>query len=283
MLGKLLKNELKSYRFSYGIILLTAVLVTLCMKIVSLLPYQRDVKIFVHALTGYGYYYIILIANVAALVLTIIRFYSTMVGDRGYLTWTLPASSETHISVKLIGATLMRMAVGIVTIILMLFFYSGRYWGFYEEFQSEFGGLDTGNLVIEMFQGMLLDLFGEFEAKYILTIFIVLLVGLFSLILPMLLFYLCIAIGQLFGKWRILASVGAYFGIMLILQIAMIVGMILILIPTADNPNFQFFSKVSEFAAINIVLLAILFLQVVGVAIFFALTNWIFKKHLNLE
>lgn len=283
MLGKLLKNELKSYRFSFGIIFLTAFLVTLFMKLTSMLPYQKDVREIIQVFTAYGYYYIIMIANVAALVLTVVQFYSTMVGDRGYLTWTLPASSGTHIWVKLIGATLMRILAGVVTVVLMLFFYSGRYWVFYSEIASDMGFYGSGNFIFDIFRAAFQDLFGGFEAKYILTIFIVLLIVLFSLILPMLLFYMCIAIGQLFGKWRILASVGCYFGIMILLQILMVVGMIVLAVCSAESTNTVQFAYISDYAAVNLVLMFILLIEAAGAAVLFAVTNWIFKKHLNLE
>lgn len=283
MLGKLLKNELKSYRFSFGIIFLTAFLVTLFMKFTSMLPYQRDVREVIQVFTAYGYYYIIMIANVAALVLAVVQFYSTMVGDRGYLTWTLPASSVTHIWVKLIGATLMRILAGVVTVVLMLFFYSGRYWVFYSEITSDMGFSGSGNFIVEIFRAAFWDLFGGFEAKYILTIFIVLLIVLFSLILPMLLLYMCIAIGQLFGKWRILASVGCYFGIMILLQILMVVGMVVLAVGSTGITDTVQFTYISDYAAVNLVLVFILLVEAAGAAVLFAVTNWIFKKHLNLE
>lgn len=283
MLGKLLKNELKSYRFSFCIIVLTAVLVTLFMKITGMLPYKREVGEIIQVFSAYGYYYIIMIANVAALVLVVVQFYSTMVGDRGYLTWTLPASSETHIWVKLIGASIMRISVGILTVVLMLFFYSGKYWIFYDEMSYELGISGSGNFIIDIVRAAFTDLFDGFKAKYILTIFIVLLIVLFSLILPMLLFYMCIAIGQLFGKWRILASVGCYFGIVILMQILMIVGMIVLSIGSIGSGQAVQYSNISDFAAVNLVLMFVLLIEAVGAAVLFVLTNWIFKKHLNLE
>ena len=130
MLGKLIKDELKSYRFSFGIMFLTGVIFTIFMKIICMLPYQGEIKAVVQIFAAYGYYFIIMLISVAAQVLVIIRFYSTMVGDRGYLTWTLPVTSAMHVWAKLIGGMLWRLLAGIITIVLFVIFFLGDYWAF---------------------------------------------------------------------------------------------------------------------------------------------------------
>lgn len=288
MLGKLLKNEIKSYRFSIAIVLLSLVLVTVCMKLISLLPYQTDIRELIQGFSAIGYYYIAMIANTAAVVLAVIHFYSTMVGDRGYLTWTLPASSETHLWVKLIGSTLVRIFVGIVTLAFMTFFYSGRYWGFYLEFisaESDFP--NTGSIVIDVLLSTFRELADVFQFKYIFTIFLFLLTALVGMVLPMLLFYMCIAVGQLFGKWRILASVGCYFGITILLQILVVVAMVICTMASVGVGDYIFpfglLENLSPYAQINTVIMFALLVEAAGAAILFAITNWIFKRHLNLE
>lgn len=123
MLGKLIKDELKSYRFPFGIIFLTGLIFTVFMKIICMIPYQGEIRAMIQIFAAYGYYFIIMLIGVAAQVLVIIRFYSTMVGDRGYLTWTLPATSSMHIWAKLIGGMLWRILAAVVTIVLFVIFF----------------------------------------------------------------------------------------------------------------------------------------------------------------
>lgn len=140
MLGKLIKNELKSYRFSFGIVFLAGLVFTIFMKIICMLPYREGVKEIIQSLGFYAYYYLIMLINVAAQVLVIIRFYSTMVGDRGYLTWTLPAKSSTILWAKIIGGGLWEILAAVVTYVYLAIFFAGNYWvnGFMEEMKWMF-------------------------------------------------------------------------------------------------------------------------------------------------
>mgnify|MGYP000717205230 CR=1 FL=1 len=57
MLGKLVKNELKSYRFSMGIVFLAGFIFTIFMKIICMLPYQYEIREVIQVLGFYGYDY----------------------------------------------------------------------------------------------------------------------------------------------------------------------------------------------------------------------------------
>lgn len=275
MLGKLIKDECKSYRFPFGLVFLTGVIFTIFMKIICMLPYQQGIKEFIQAFSAYGYYYIIMLISVAAQVLIVIRFYSTMVGDRGYLTWTLPVSSSTHIWAKLIGGMIWQLLASIVTIVLLVIFYAGDYWMWSEDIRAEFNGVTIGEIVSE-----LMDLF---KAEYLIPIVLAILAMIAWSVMSFLLIYMCMAVGQLFGKWRILASIGCYFVIMIGLQVISVIGVILISMGGAffENVNFNFdLSGVAIFS----IIFGIMFLVGLGIdAILFAVTNNIFKKHLNLE
>lgn len=57
MLGKLLKRELKSYRLQVGITFLVAAIITVFMKVISMLPMKDpDGKIFLQMFTYMGVY-----------------------------------------------------------------------------------------------------------------------------------------------------------------------------------------------------------------------------------
>ena len=267
MLGKLVKNELKSYRFSVGIVFLAAVIFTIFMKVICMLPYHDDTKELVQIMGFYGYYYIIMLVSVATQVLIVIRFYSTMVGDRGYLTWTLPASSSTHIWSKLIGGMVWKTAADVVTIVLLVFFFVGDYWG-----------ISLSELFVE-----LENLFEYFEIRYLIPIILALVLMFVCTVTSMLLFYLCIAIGQLFGKWRIPASIGCYFLIIVLFEVISIMVIGIFSVAGLSVFNTTFLEDASVAGILSVVFLVLIVLAVIVAAILFAVTNIIFKKHLNLE
>ena len=273
MLGKLIKDECKSYRFSFGIVFLAGVIFTIFMKIICMLPYQQEAKEIIQVFGSYSYYYIIMLIGAAAQVLIVIRFYSTMVGDRGYLTWTLPVTSSMHIWSKLIGGMIWQLLANIVTIVLLVCFYVGDYWIWSEDFSAEFNGMTIGEVVGELIK--------LFKPEYLIPIILGILAMVVWSVTSFLLIYMCIAVGQLFGKWRILGSIGCYFVVMLILQIITVIGVIAISMSGILLADVNF--DLSEVAMLSIVF-GIMFVIGLGLdAILFAVTNHMFKKHLNLE
>ena len=268
MLGKLIKDEVKSYRFSFGIMFLAGLVLTIFMKALCMLPYDPEIKESVQVMVGYSYYYIIMLISFAATILVVVRFCSTMVGDRGYLTWTLPASSSTHIWAKLIGGMLWRIIALVVTVLYLGIFVIGDYWTFSDELSA-----DVMNEFGEVFSQL-------WKAEYLVTIFLAILVMLLASVAGLLLLYLCIAVGQLFGKWRIPASIGCYFVIIIIAEVITIANVFLIAVNVENNTIFE---RMSPVGTINMVF-GIMAVGALAIsAIMFAITNHIFKKRLNLE
>lgn len=269
MLGKLVKNELKSYRFSMGIVFLEGFIFTIFMKIICMLPYREEIRGIIQAFGFYGYYYLILLVGVAAQVLVIIRFYSTMIGDRGYLTWTLPAKSSTILWSKIIGGSLWELLAAVVTYVYLAIFFAGNYW--------------VNDLFDDEMMWLLRELLDSFQPEYLITVALAVAAILLWSVVPLLLIYLCMAIGQLFGKWRILASIGCYFVIMILLQIVLIVGIVLVAGATVTVSPGPYLADVSGFAFLNGVFGVLDVIGIAGFAGLFAITNFIFKRHLNLE
>lgn len=278
MLGRLLKNEIKSYRFSFGIMFLAGFIFTIFMKIVCMLPYQYGLREMIQVLGFYGYYYIILLIGAAAQVLVIVRFYSTMIGDRGYLTWTLPATSATHIWAKLIGGMLWKVLAFIVMFVFLGIFLVGNYWVVWNDFKE---GFEAGS-------GFSFQTFGEqlaqiWEPEYSIPIIIGVLAVLVWAVATTLLIYMCIAIGQLFGKWRLLASIGCYFLIIIALQIVAVIGIVLVAIGDSVSSNNTVFYNCDDVTIVSVIFGIVLLVGIAASAVQFAITNFIFKKHLNLE
>lgn len=280
MLGKLVKEEFKSYRMSFGIMFLAGVIFTIFMKIICMLPYQQEVKHLIQGIGFYSYYYIILLIGVAASVLVIVRFYSTMVGDRGYLTWTLPAKSSTIIWAKLIGGMLWKVIAGVVTIVLFCIFLVGKYWVIWNDFTMD---ITLNEMNRHELHAIIRELLGLFRPEYLIPIVLFLIAVLIFQIMPQLLIYFCIAVGQLFGKWRIVASIGCYFVIMIVMEILMIAGIAIMAVGGASVASVGFFESMSVPGIINFILGIMIVVGLVLSIMFFVFTNMIFKKHLNLE
>lgn len=271
MLGKLIKDELKSYAFSFGIVFLIGTIFTIFMKILCMLPYQVAGKEVIQILISYFWYFIIMLMSVAAQVLVIIRFYSTMVGDRGYLTWTLPVASSTHLWAKLIGGMLWRLLTVIVTVVLFVIYCFGSYWVFIDEITAD---VTLGEIMSE--------LTGIFQPEYLIPILLLIIAAIVWTAFAQLLIYMCIAVGQLFGKWRILASIGCYFLIVIAMQILSVMGVVMLSIGPALN-NMDININIDNIWGVSGVIAVVLLLGVGVNAVLFAITNHIFKNHLNLE
>lgn len=275
MLGKLLKDELKSYRFSLGITFLAGLVFTVFMKIFCMLPYDDGIREMMQILGAYAYYYVIMLIGTAAQVLIIVRFYTTMVADRGYLTWTLPVKPSTHIWAKLIGGIIWKMIANIVITLLLGVFYIGNYWE-----------LDWRELVEEIWASIP-DIMDLFKLQYLPAIFLTLLAILLWSVTSILMLYMCIAIGQLFGKWRIIASIGAYFVMMMIIYALAMAG--IIFLSVGFLPFAEWLDSIIGEIELNVTVVVTCVIAVFAAvgggldALFFGITNRIFKKHLNLE
>lgn len=281
MLGKLLKDELKSYRFSFGIVFLSGVLFTIFLKVITIIPYRTyAIQEMMQGLAVSMEILIFTAMAVAVQVLVIVRFYSTMVGDRGYLTWTIPASSGTHLWTKLIGGVLWKLLAAVVMVILLILFFAGDYWAFLKDIAAA-GMVDIENISLgSILYRELQDVVNSMTAIDVLYSVLQLTTLFILTVFGTLIIYMCMGIGQLFGKWRILASIGSYFLVIVILQI---ISVVIALIPTfyttVEYTDDVYAVGMREIGQ-SILGIAI---SLAGCAVVFVLTNYIFKKHLNLD
>lgn len=270
MLGKLLKHELKSYRLQVGITFLVTAIITVFMKVISMLPIQDpDGKIFLQMFSYMGYTYLIALVGFAIQIFVITRFYNTMLSDRAYLTFTLPVKTSTHIWSKLLGGVIWQLIGSVFAILCQTFFRSGHYW------TQEVTEVKD---MMKVWAGYMPD----FKAKYMVTIVLAVLLVLVWNVIPVLVVYMCMAIGQLFGKWRIFASIASFIVLVIALYVLLIAG-VMSLIVFDTNISFDPLVNASAYAIINIVLGTILVVSLIAGAICFAVTNRLFDKHLNLE
>lgn len=210
---------------------------------------------------------------VAMSVLTILfiiqRFWNGLLGQEGYLMFTLPVKPWELITSKGLSACLVTLISGISGALSMFCLIIGV-----DSYVRSriFTGL--GELWKYLVQ--------EFGAVVILDMILMILVGIFGIAKTVYHIYAAMAIGQLFQSKRKLAAGGAFIGIAVVLSIAAsILGGILSAI---DLDIFEILSNMTLLGHVTAGALALgLLIEVVQVVIFHVITERILATKLNLE
>ena len=217
----------------------------------------------------------LVIASIVCLVLSFLnvvtRYYKNMFTHEGYLTLTLPVTSAQHIWVK-VTAGVVSILAGFVMIVLAVCVAT------------------AGELNIELFKALFYLLKEELigtkgvYAVYVIEFILLIIVALFASIL---LFYACISIGQLSNKNRVVSAIGVFFGYYFITQIISTIGIILMRSFSVQDELvwwilWFFFGEKTGTQMHIFFLVSVLFMSSFGL-LYFAVSNYILKKKLNLE
>ena len=253
MLGKLLKYEFKSTARTflplYALVIIFSFILKLSMEIEKYLK----VSIFTALLS---IIYAILIIGVIAITFVVIlqQFFKTLLGDEGYLMFTLPVEPYKHIFTKLItsftwvvGSTF----VGILSVIILAF--------------SKTIFTDIANIL----KGIPMDIVVQ-----------VLIIAIFGVISSILMIYASMAIGQLVTGHKVIGSVAAYLGIYFAYQILYSIMLVIVL---AVSPDFFTNIALLNGNVMTVFTIVMSGIQVINSIIYFIITNYIFKNKLNLE
>ena len=202
---------------------------------------------------------------VCPFVFAITRFYRNLFKGEGYLTLTLPVTIDQHILMKLVVAVCTELAtllVAAISVILITF----------------------GDLTAEIFKaiGYLLKISFKSLGAHLPLYMVELMIGIVALFaLETLLFYTCICVGQQSKKNRVLAAVGAYFGIYVIQQV---LSTILLLIGIGiDWEPLSVWVFNHRFATVHIVICGIILLSTLIGGLFYWISRWLMIHRLNLE
>lgn len=264
MLSKLLKYEIKATARIFLPLCVVLLAYAAIHKVISLAsPSKMQAP---EAISLILYIMLIVAIFVVTFVVMIQRFYKNLLSDEGYLMFTLPAKPWKHIVSKLLVAMLWTVVSVIaaalsVTIVAYDQIFTAD---FIREVQNAFSeavkylGFSTPLVILEILVG-----------------------GIISLASSVLIVYASIAVGQLFNKHRILASLGAFIVIntltQIIITIASIPGLTWV---RADNVVHDFHTIEPFFHLF--IWLSILLFGLISAG-YFALTNHILSKRLNLE
>jgi hypothetical protein len=269
MLTKLLKHEFRATArlfLPFYLILLLFALVNrflsfeMISRLVQMAPPFGIAKVLDSLVLLLKLVYFALLAGVliATLLVMIQRFSKNLLGDEGYLMFTLPVSPWQHLASKLITAAVWTMASGLVTIgsILLL---SVR--------------TNPWPLVLAGFNG--------FRETFGLTgLFVFPGAALVTMISGILMIYAAIALGHLSSRYRILVSLAWYAA----LSIATKVLLLLVLLPYAEVYWGDIVDAATDAMKINLMAFWYWLLPAVVLGtLYFFLTNYILNRRLNLE
>ncbi len=197
---------------------------------------------------------------VATLIMIITRFRSNLLGDEGYLWFTLPVSTGTHICAKTISATCWGMLSGLVMLItiLVVFTFTSPPWDSMRELFAAIREVVDNNYIHLLLETILLTVLGMAEAA--LEIFA------------------AISVGHLAPRMKGLCAFGAYVGFNIIegivAGIANTAGVKVDYNVTYVNDNLSITEQ--NFPLALFALLALC-------AIYFTITWVVLDKKLNLE
>lgn len=268
MLGKLLKYETRATARLFLPIYVAILLFALINRLIN--PFEKVGNTMVTTVEGFsflnmmrmisGFVYFALIVAVIAMTLVIIiqRFYKNLLGDEGYLMFTLPVKPWQHIISKLLISMLWNILSFIVIICSVLILINvdnlfGELGRIIDSARAFFG--DTILLLIP-FSALILS------AYFIITV------------------YNALSIGHLFTKHKILASFGAYVGIYITSQVVFTIFALI-----SANKLLEPLAKSTVPLPSNIVTLIISLTTLYAIlgAVNFIVANVILNRKLNLE
>lgn len=267
MLSKLLKYEIRSTSRLFLLLYPAIIFLSVINKVLTVV--FRDVKFLEipRSLMMFVYVFLIIAMFVITLIIMLQRFYKNLLGEEGYLMFTLPVSAFKLIMSKLIVSVMWfvaSIAVSFISVIILLPDY-----GFVRDIPQFMSQLST-----EFQQEMGFPLAILFWELVVLSIA--------SLIYFISVVYLSMAIGQFANKNRLAVSFGAYMGVSFGVQLIMMIGTgIIMSFVMTNNEAFN------HFASQPTILWGLLLLGIVVITIFCAgflfATNKILSKKLNLE
>ncbi len=281
MLSKLLKYEFKSTGRTFGLCYAGVVAAALLLRILAVFSEHIDLSqmlpraalMFTSFLTGLlGVAYAVMIVAVCVITFLLIlqRFYKNLLSGEGYLMHTLPVRPWQHITSKLIAAVVWTILSFLVVCVSVLVLCADHTLlpGLVQEMA------ELQQAFAAEFQMPLWLLCGEF-----------ILMTLVSLAASVLQIYAAIMLGHQADKHRIAMAVVAYFVIQFALSILMY-ALILMGLFVPDGIRFAVGSILGGMGAAGLtstMLLGITAANAVLGAIFFAMTEFLMRRRLNLE
>ena len=270
MLRKLLKHEFRATGRvilpMYLILLVTAVRSNLAGR--GMLDRQSDILNILGVLIVMAFGIAICGALLMSFVLMIQRFYKNLLQDEGYLMFTLPVSVHQHVWSKLIVSAVWFAAtiLAIIAASLVVAYDVSFLREFFDVLRWFFEGLQK----LKISETLNLT---AYLAEFAVLLFL-------SLATFALQFYAALAAGHSRANHKMLWSVAWFFGFQFALQFA---GSLLMVYLNQIHFFGHLNWDLTPTASIHVGLLMAIGCVIVYGAIFYAVTTFFLKKHLNLE
>ncbi len=269
MLKKLIKYEWKACARVCLPLYGAAIMLALMGRIfIALNPALSDTFLYqvVGVIGGFLYFGVMVAVFVVTLVILVMRFYKNLLGNEGYLMFTLPVTVSQHIWTKAIVALLMSVlsmiAAGLSVLIM----------AFGAQFPVE----------LAQMLSILAEGFGMNTMNGILIFFETLLFFLISTVGGTLFIYLCIALGHLAKKHREAMAVVWYFALSVAAQFVFAILMNILSRPPFWN-MVKWIGELRYPAVAHVTLLGLCVVSAMITAACFFGTKYILKNRLNLE
>ena len=256
VLSKLLKYDLRANMKIYLFIWPAVILFAIIERIAISVDLDGKLGTVLISTTTTLFVLGVIAACVFALIVSIVRFYSGLLRDEGYLMFTLPVKPWQLVLSKFFTALLTCTVTFIVCGLSSWYLFDGID-GFYE--------------VADM-------ILNRLKPRENLMLLLVVLMLFASLCEGLLQVYLSCSIGQLFKKHRVFWSVVIYFGITVLIEIVSVTALV-------GLNLWDVFDEVTESAAArtNLLLASVLAVQLALCTLYYFLTERILRKNLNLE
>lgn len=269
MVGKLMKYEIQSYfrkLFPFQLIIIGIGVLT---RIIQF--FEADTEVYDIVLSSSVFMYVIscIFLYFMTLWFVVSRFYTNLFKREGYLSFTLPVTTGQHIFAKLTVAVGVFFVTAAATVISMVIAMAG-------EVLVEV--IKAGNYLLNRLIEWTSGNFALYLVEFIVAV-------LLSLITEILLFYACAALGQLSKKNRGLLAVGIFFGYYIVCQIittAITTAVSVAALAGSLDPILNFIEK-NPYTSVHIMFCLIIIFTVIFGIIYYAITNFVIKKKLNLE
>ena len=271
MLRKLLKHEFRAT----GRVMLPMYLVLLVTAIGSNLAGRKmldgpEILTTLGLLIVMAFGFAIFGVLLMSFVLMIQRFYKNLLQDEGYLMFTLPVSVHQHIWSKLIVSAVWFAAtiLAIIAASMIVAYDVGFLRDFFSFLREFFQGLQKLN-ISEALNGTI----------YLVEFAVLLFLSMAAFSLQ---FYAALAAGHSRANHKMVWSVVCFFGFQFVLQMAL--STFFITLDKLGTPSFLNIDwNPSVTVAIHVGLLVCIGVVILYGAIFYAVTTFFLKKHLNLE
>lgn len=267
---KLLKYEWKACARIclplYGVL----ILMSLISRILYVIPKNASLDFMLPAISSMLYMGVMMAAFVVTAVILIQRFYKNLLGSEGYLMFTLPVTMTQHLLSKTIIAVVMIGLSGLSALISIFIFADKMILSMDEVWQA-FTGLS--NLLPHSGQEFLFEL----------ELLVLAVLGIAGMALFL---YMCIALGHLASRHRLLMSVVWYVVLSTALQVLLLMVMMgagnAVPEPFVDLMKV-WWSGITPIGAAHLMLRFCCVFTLLSDAVYFLVTRWILVHKLNLE